>query len=269
MNIILDVNAIKEKAPAVFSEVPAPKASDKYVMIPSYKVIEDMEKFDFYPVGVKQTKSRNEENTPFARHTIRFRHKSQMDIIQEKYTDKTFPELMWVNGHNTRVAAKFLFGLYRLVCSNGLVVNEGMFNSFSTQHRNITMDDIEKVIEQYAIQAEDISQRVKEYKSIELNENDSISFAQKIMSKVWNQNPFDPKELLDRRRVQDSDNRLWTVFNVIQENIIKGGIKYQVEQENGRIRRVVTRGIKDIDKDLRINVALWSMMEEMYNEKRG
>ena len=43
-----------------------------------------------------------------------------------------------------------------------------------------------------------------------------------------------PEQLLETRRVEDKENNLWKVFNVIQENVIKGELNTQtllIEQE--------------------------------------
>ena len=57
-------------------------------------------------------------------------------------------------------------------------------------------------------------------------------------------------------------------FNIVQENLMKGGIRGQkrVEVENTdrfRIHRTTTRKIKAIDKDMKVNKSLWNLTEKM------
>ena len=75
--------------------------------------------------------------------------------------------------------------------------------------------------------------------------------------------PIRPENLLCERRYDDKGNDLWTSFNVIQENIMKGGIAGSKQGANGRIRRVKTRPVKSIDRDVKLNKALWVLTEEM------
>ena len=57
-------------------------------------------------------------------------------------------------------------------------------------------------------------------------------------------------EMLDPVREEDKATDLWTVFNVLQEKIVKGGYKY-FEQGMKRPRKM--RKIKSFVKDLDIN----------------
>jgi hypothetical protein len=64
-----------------------------------------------------------------------------------------------------------------------------------------------------------------------------------------------PSQLLVPRRVQDVGNDLWRTFNVLQENILRGGLVRR--SASNRLTR--TRGIRAIREDVRLNSALWEM----------
>jgi hypothetical protein len=59
------------------------------------------------------------------------------------------------------------------------------------------------------------------------------------------------------RRADDSRGDLWSVFNRIQENLIKGGLRARVA--NGR--RQTTRPVQGIDNGIRLNRALWLLAD--------
>ena len=67
------------------------------------------------------------------------------------------------------------------------------------------------------------------------------------------------KAVLMRRRSADTGNDLWTTFNVVQENLIKGGIPRVTRK--GKIAK--TRKINGIDGNVRLNKALWTLAEAM------
>lgn len=83
--------------------------------------------------------------------------------------------------------------------------------------------------------------------------------------------PISPDDLLNSRRHEDTGmrvrqgyreigkakNDLWTTYNVVQENLLKGGQRGM--SESGR--RSTTRAVTSIDGDLKLNRALWSMAE--------
>ena len=65
---------------------------------------------------------------------------------------------------------------------------------------------------------------------------------------------------------RDRDDRaddLWTVWNVVQENAIKGGLRGVGRDDLGRPRRVKSRAVNGIDQDIKLNKALWLLGERM------
>jgi len=65
------------------------------------------------------------------------------------------------------------------------------------------------------------------------------------------------------RRREDVGQSLWTSFNVIQENLIRGGLPGRRQTADGHIRRSRTRPINAIDQNVGLNRALWTLAEEM------
>ena len=60
---------------------------------------------------------------------------------------------------------------------------------------------------------------------------------------------------------------LWQTFNVIQENLIRGGLDGRRQTADGRIRRSRTRPINGIDQNVGLNRALWTLAEGMQRLK--
>ena len=69
------------------------------------------------------------------------------------------------------------------------------------------------------------------------------------------------------RRREDVDRSLWTTFNVIQENVVRGGLQGRKRNAEGRIRRAQTRAINGIDQNVTLNRALWTLAEGMQRLK--
>lgn len=71
--------------------------------------------------------------------------------------------------------------------------------------------------------------------------------------------PVTAEQLLTARRPEDLGHSLWTTFQRLQENVIRGG-------QPGRSahgRRLHTRPIDGIDRGVSLNRALWTLAEEM------
>ena len=60
-------------------------------------------------------------------------------------------------------------------------------------------------------------------------------------------------DLLEPKRTEDEGNDLWSIYNVLQEKIIKGGTTLAVDGKKPR----KMRGIKSAIKDLSINKRLF------------
>ena len=71
--------------------------------------------------------------------------------------------------------------------------------------------------------------------------------------------PVTVSQLLIPRRREDYSDDLWTVYQRVQENLMKGGLSGRTAQ--GKSSR--TRAVTGIDGDVKLNRALWVMAENM------
>lgn len=72
--------------------------------------------------------------------------------------------------------------------------------------------------------------------------------------------PITEAQVLQPRRFEDKNDDLWTVYQRLQENLIKGGLSGR----NAKGKRSRTRSVNGIDGDIKLNKALWVMTEKMY-----
>jgi len=69
--------------------------------------------------------------------------------------------------------------------------------------------------------------------------------------------------MLRPKRLADTGTDLWSTFNVVQENIIKGGIRTAKIGGNGRMRRSTKRAVGNIEKNIKLNKAIFEMATQM------
>ena len=67
------------------------------------------------------------------------------------------------------------------------------------------------------------------------------------------------EQLIEARRPEDLGHSLWTTFQRVQENVIRGGQPGRSAQG----RRLQTRPVGSIDRVVSLNRALWMLAEEM------
>ncbi|WP_336432542.1 integrase arm-type DNA-binding domain-containing protein [Providencia rettgeri] len=72
--------------------------------------------------------------------------------------------------------------------------------------------------------------------------------------------PITEEQVLQPRLWEDKKDDLWTVYQRLQENLVKGGLSGR----NAKGKRARTRSVNGIEGDIKLNKALWVMTEKMY-----
>jgi hypothetical protein len=247
--------ALFQQAPSIFSAEAHEKVSDKYAMIPTIECVKGLEKAGYYPVSAKESRSRDAQNRPFAKHMIRFRKHDHIEL------GGNVPEIVLFNSHNGLSSYQLKAGIYRLVCANGLIVGNDMFHSRVKHQGNA----VEKVIEAADHIIEIMPKAIEvagEWRDIRLTTEQKRAFAESASLLKWSPEEIEisPERLLLPRRLTDQSNDLWTTFNVIQENMIKGGMRYYKPDS---FKRGTTRKVESVQENSRLNTALWNLTEKM------
>jgi hypothetical protein len=248
----LSLEEVRQRAPAVFSQSPHEKLSPRYTLIPTDRVLQGLMTAGFVPVSALQTPSR--VGSPVhAKHVLRLRRRYESVQLKD-----AVPEVVFLNSHDGTSAYQLRMGIYRVVCTNGLVVSRGAFPAVHVPHRGNVVDDVVagalRIAEQFgrlAGQVERMEQRV-------LYKDEQLALAEQAMDLRFARDVIGRPtaiQLLGCRRVEDAGNDLWSIFNRIQENLVVGGLHRRTV--TGRLTR--TRCISSIREGLRLNSALWDM----------
>lgn len=241
---------IRENAPAVFATSPAPHTSGKYSFVPTHRIIRAFEEQGFFTNSAEQVKSRTEEDKMYGKHLIRMQHES---VNSTAFVGNAVPEILIFNAHDWSTSYKLKGGVYRFVCSNGMVVCSQEFGDMSRRHKGFDEADIILASGQFGEQMGELSDKIARFQGIELQENQRFEFAGKCALTRFDRVDGDIiNSLLTVRRYEDLPNDMWTTFNRIQENVIKG-----YKPANGR----KVRGVTAIDRSMDINARLWGVAE--------
>ena len=244
---------IKEVCPLAFKQVPTnPGLSNKYMMANTETIIDDMARLGWYPVEAKQCRAKKGSKGIRSFHMVAFQNED-VKIMQDGETE-AYPRIILTNSHDGFRSFQFMCGIYRLICSNGLVIATEEFANISIRHINYTFEELRRVVAQ-AVEA--IPEQVKvmnKMKQTELTEDDKYKLALQVIKarrgEMENEKFKATKETLDDMltpiRKEDVGNDLWTVFNVLQEKAIKGGFIYSDGTKKARKQRSITSAAKDI-----------------------
>ncbi|MFB0712863.1 DUF932 domain-containing protein [Buttiauxella noackiae] len=242
--------------PSVFSEDKHESRSERYTYIPTISLLDSLQREGFQPFFACQTRVRDPERREHTKHMLRLRREGQI-------TGKQVPEIILLNSHDGSSSYQMLPGLFRQVCQNGLICGE-TFGEVRVPHKG---DVVSQVIEG-AYEVLGIFDRVEEKRdamqSLMLPPPARQALAKAAINYRFGEDhqPVTEAQVLTPRRYEDYSDDLWTTYQRIQENLIKGGLSGR-SAKGGRTH---TRAVRGIDGDVKLNRALWVMAETLLEQ---
>ncbi len=250
----LSDDQIHRVAPSIFAEAPHESRSQRYAYIPTATVLTELRKEGFQPFMVTQTRTRHEDRRDYTKHMIRLRHASQINARGEAN------EIILLNSHDGTSSYQMLAGMFRFVCSNGLVCGDTVADVRVPHKGDVAGQVIEGAYQ--VLHGFDRALESREsMQAITLDEGEAEVFARAALSLKYDDPdkpaPITESQILMPRRFDDRRPDLWMTFNRVQENLTKGGLSGR--SANGR--RQQTRPVQSIDSDVRLNRALWLLAD--------
>ena len=262
---VMTIDQLKQQVPFAFLDAPTRPVSDKYVHVPTSRVIDDLMSMGWQPVQAAQRRGRAGKTSIFSKHMIKFQNPNL--IIKGNEGDDVFPQIILTNSHDGTQSFKFMMGLYRLVCSNGLVIADEEFASFKIRHMGYSFEDLQQLITNAVEELPKKVEVINTMKSVELTEKQQkdLAFKAFLLRQGIALESEQAKEvkiadevlenILEVQRGEDAGNDLWVTFNRVQEAITQGG--FQGALQGAKIRKV--RKIKSFEKDLKLNQQLFDL----------
>lgn len=255
-DVPLSDDRIRAVAPSIFAEEAHGSRSAIYTYIRTADVLAGLRREGFEPFYVCQTRVRDASRREHTKHMLRLRHAGQ---IQQREA----PEVILVNSHDGTSSYQMLAGMTRFVCSNGLVCGD-LVEDVRIPHKGQVVNDVIQgafdVLDGF-----DLVREVKaEMEGARLTEGQSRAFATAALTLRFGDveqvpAPVTVDQILTPRRHQDLAPDLWTTFNRVQENLVRGGLSARTKA-GARSR---TREVTGIDQGLKLNRALWVLAQEM------
>ena len=255
----LTKDQIRNSSPLVFADAPTnPDVSNKYLFVNTETIIDDLDKLGWKPVQAAQRKARKKEGTIFSKHMVAFQN-PDIQITSED-GDNAYPRILLTNSHDGMQAFKFSVGIFRLVCSNGLVVADEQFSDFKIKHKGYSFDELRNVVRQAVEDLPNKVQIMNDMKNRILTEDEKRKMALDAMLiragvKELQYDEETITDILDPKREADKGDDLWRVFNVIQEKITQGD--FHAALTGAKVRKV--RKIKSFEKDMKVNKELFKL----------
>ena len=257
----LSEEILRSQAPSIFASGPMAGVSDRYTFVPTARIVSGLGEHDWVPVDVEEQRIRNEARRGFQKHMIRFRRAEQMETLDEWNV-----ELVLLNSHDRGCAYQLHAGIFRRICSNGLVMSEGSFEAIRFRHSKLDTDEVVQASFRLLEYVPKVGELVNRFRYRALEARESLALAEHALVMRYGsleKAPVEVDTLLKARRPEDEGTDLWSTLNRVQENLIRGGASDFHRDRRGKLRAV--RALRGIDSKVGLNKGLWGLAERISN----
>ena len=237
--------------------------SEHYSFVPTMNVINDLRELGYEVVDATQVKARKKSTNGYQKHLITLEH--------PKYKvegSKEYPQILLTNSHDGGNAFTLSAGIFRLVCSNGLVIKTEDYGSARLVHKGYSFEAVQKLVKEFEETVDEVLTRITAMKKVQLTEKQQIEFAKqaallRFTAKSYNEDNIDKvvniDDLLNVDRKEDAGNGLYEVFNRVQESLINGKYTYLGTKDKPR----KARPIKNFKQNIEVNSKLSKLAFEL------
>ena len=237
--------------------------SKHYSFVPTMNVVNDLRDLGYEVVDAKQVKARKKSTNGYQKHMITFEHPKYKVEGREEY-----PQILLTNSHDGGNAFTLSAGIFRLVCSNGLVIKTEDYGSARLVHKGYSFEAVQKLVKDVEVTVAEVLDKITEMKKVQLTKEQQIEFAKqaallRFKSKSYNEDNIEKvvniDDLLNVERKEDAGNGLYEVFNRVQESLINGKYTYLGTKDKPR----KARPIKNFKQNIEVNKKLSELAFEL------
>ena len=271
---MFELQRIKELAPSAFrkAEDGAERGVSKhYQFMTTADIIDGLGGMGWDVYTATQQKSKKNPET--TKHMLRFRH-PEFGSLGIK---GNVPEILLVNSHDRTTSLNFHVGIFRVICSNGLVIADETFDKLRIRHMGATFDEVRGSIMNITENLPSVFNAINRFEGVILSEKEQLEFAMnafairypeyvnektnKVNTKLIKKN-VDINNILAPCRPEDYGDDLWRVYNRVQEHLMKGGFLHQGLGNKPR----ASRPISNIRLNVLINKGLWNLADNFASQ---
>jgi hypothetical protein len=271
-NDFLTSDQIRARAPAVYAHDYAEDLSTKYGNFNSANAIEVMSDYGYGVTQAAQVKGRSEKSNIYGQHLMAFAKRHEINALSEQQ-----PEIIFYNSHDGKSSMKLFAGIYRFVCSNGIIAGEGFDQRMI--HYKSNLDSFENLLTYTAAKLESVTDFTARLQRITPDQEIINQFTKQALSTRYDYlgntpvgslitNMFDTRavrQALAVTRREDMADDAWTIFNRVQESVLRGGFDVLGPRKRyGKkfIGYKKTKAISSVKENVTINRKLWDIAQE-------
>jgi hypothetical protein len=268
-NGILSDADIMQRAPAVFAEDKAERLTSRYAALKTSDLLPVLRDYGYHPVQAAQKRARKGKHEHSA-HLLAFSRAG--DISSDVPGGGVRSEVLVYNSHNGTSGVKLMAGAYRFVCSNGIVRGDG--NSVSIRHTHKAMQDFEAMLRNIIEGVPAMMSTIDALRDRRMSNEEAWNFAEKAVALRWDfmQKAYVPdnphgsyadsitiRQALAHHRAEDNFSDAWSVFNRVQENVLRGNVFIKSITDKG-IRERKARPLASIQEHVSVNQKMFDLV---------
>jgi hypothetical protein len=243
-----------ELHPVLTQNIPRENVSDKYKLVNTSDIIAKLKDRGFVFDNLQAAGVRVADNVDKQKHLVTMRY-------EEMRTEQEVPTIIIQNSHNRTSGLKFHVGTIRFACLNGIISGSDIEEK-SIRHSIGWEEKTNIFLDSYLAKVEKMNRQHNRMRNQYMSDHMIREFAY-LAGKIR----YDSKDILDSNelalvtRSEDIGNDLYTVFNRIQESLLKGSFKRRIPtlDDDGLLTYSPWQKASKItstDETLRINKAI-------------
>ena len=270
----LSADRMNYLAPAIFADSVKDSLSPRYAQLRTADVLPVLADHGFVPVQAAQKRSRK-TSAEHTQHMVAFAHRDS--LIDTYNADAQRGEIILYNSHDGTGSIKLFAGAYRFICSNGIVAGDGYQSRL--YHNQANVNSFELMLTNTVKRLPVLLEQIEKMRSIQLTRDVQREMATQSALTRWKWTPelaedavikgsfatgHTVSSLLSVNRFADYQEDAWTVFNRIQENVIRGGAmikSFSERNTDGAYRK--SRAVNSVAENVRVNRELWDIAENI------
>ena len=266
-NTALSIERMQELAPAAFATTKHERLTERYMPLHTSSLLPVLADYGYSPVQAAQKRSRK-ASAEHSAHMLAFARTIDADFAEGDVR----PEIILYNSHDGTGSVKLFAGAFRFICSNGIVAGDGFQNRL--YHNKAAMLGFEDMLRSTVDTLPAMMERINMLRHVKLSGAKAYELAKRSVTTRWDM--YDAQEtgvyatdttvqqVLTVNRNGDESMDAFTVFNRIQESVIRGKafVKSLTKATPyGSMRK--SRPVNSVKENIRINTELWNIADEV------
>lgn len=235
-----------------------------YGFVNTRDVLGVFENAGWKPVDIQAAKVRKLERDGFQKHLIRLENPAFPKIEGLSDSNASRPQLVIVNSHDGTSSLQILWGLIRFACANGIIRGTAI-NGLRLTHSKGIVDKLPQGIDYMLGNFGNFVTELQNLQNLTLSDAAQAQLVKTLfdarLSNVQNVTHVN-YDLGRVQRAEDNANDAYTVFNRVQELLMRGGIQYaynrETKDDSGKVIDVreiatTTRRIASVASQVKLN----------------